>query len=267
MVASYSYDAWGNHTVYDEYGDVNTYYGTIGNINPIRYRSYYYDTETGLYYLQSRYYDPQTGRFISADKTEYLGENNDLMSYNLYVYCSNNPIMFVDPTGMFNWGKLITSVVVGVAVGILIGASTSNVALGIVGGAAAFTVVSNIYSVVESNIIVRNDDTLAIDKDEYKNYQENNIPTYTFNTNSEKLSYIRAAKKFESEKYSGWSEAQMLREFTYHNQAYSLFNGIESFFPNPVTKGLRKRAEHVDFEEKQNFETYFRRYLGNCCFW
>ena len=63
MVASYSYDAWGNHTVYDEYGDVNTYYGTIGNINPIRYRGYYFDTEIGLYLIQGRYYDPEIGRF------------------------------------------------------------------------------------------------------------------------------------------------------------------------------------------------------------
>ena len=229
--------------------------------------TYISPAETGLYYLQSRYYDPQTGRFISADKTEYLGENNDLMSYNLYVYCSNNPIMFVDPTGMFNWGKLITSVVVGVAVGILIGASTSNVALGIVGGAATFTVVSNIYSVVESNIIASTNETQPMTEPEYGYYEDSSTPTYTLDTNSEKLSYIRAAKKFESEKYSGWSEAQMLREFTYHNQTYSLFNGIESFFPNPVTKELRKKAERVDFEEKQDFETYFRRYLGNCCFW
>ena len=175
--------------------------------------------------------------------------------------------MFVDPTGMFNWGKLITSVVVGVAVGVFIGVSTGNAVWGILGGMATSTVVSNIYSVVESNIIVKNNDTLAMEKNEYKYYQENNIPTYTFNTNSEKLSYIRAAKQVDSEKYSGWSEAQMLREFTYHNQAYSLFNGIESFFPNPVTKGLRKRAEHVNFEEKQNFETYIFRYFGNCCFW
>ena len=65
-VVKYVYDAWGNHIVtdYTEFG--------LGQINPIRYRSYYYDTETGLYYLKSRYYDPQTGRFISMDNISYL---------------------------------------------------------------------------------------------------------------------------------------------------------------------------------------------------
>jgi RHS repeat-associated protein len=65
IVAEYLYDAWGNHTItYDPSG--------IGSINPIRYRGYYYDTETGLYYLKTRYYDPEIGRFISPDSTKYL---------------------------------------------------------------------------------------------------------------------------------------------------------------------------------------------------
>ena len=66
--------------------------------NPFRYRGYY-DTETGYYYLNSRYYDPQVKRFISADNLNYLGANGDLNSYNLYAYCSNNPVMYVDPVG------------------------------------------------------------------------------------------------------------------------------------------------------------------------
>ncbi|MBQ7906680.1 MAG: hypothetical protein IJ309_03960 [Clostridia bacterium] len=66
-MVKYVYDAWGNHKVLDANGVEITNISHIGNINPIRYRSYYYDTETGLYYLQSRYYDPQVGRFISAD--------------------------------------------------------------------------------------------------------------------------------------------------------------------------------------------------------
>ena len=98
LVASYTYDAWGNHTVYDPWGDVSTYYGTIGNINPIRYRSYYYDTETGLYYLQTRYYDPEIGRFISPDSTKYL-DPESINGLNLYAYCLNNPVMYEDETG------------------------------------------------------------------------------------------------------------------------------------------------------------------------
>ena len=67
--------------------------------NPIRYRGYYYDVETGLYYLQSRYYDPQTGRFINADDTDYLGADGSFASYNLFAYCNNNPVMNVYPSG------------------------------------------------------------------------------------------------------------------------------------------------------------------------
>ena len=89
VVASYTYDAWGKVTAS----------GSIGQINPIRYRGYYYDTDTGFYYLQSRYYDPAIKRFISADDTDNLGANRDFTSLNLYAYCGNNPIMRYDPYG------------------------------------------------------------------------------------------------------------------------------------------------------------------------
>ena len=61
-------NAWGKCTVNDKYGI------GVGEANPFRYRSYYYDTETGFYFLQSRYYDPETGRFISADDISYLDQ-------------------------------------------------------------------------------------------------------------------------------------------------------------------------------------------------
>jgi RHS repeat-associated protein len=98
VVATYVYDAFGNHKVYDTNGNENFDEYFIGNINPIRYRSYYYDIETGLYYLQARYYDPEIGRFISPDSTKYL-EPTTIGGLNLYAYCNNNPIMYVDPSG------------------------------------------------------------------------------------------------------------------------------------------------------------------------
>ena len=70
----------------------------IATFNPFRYRSYYFDTETSLYYLQTRYYDPELGRFISADSIEYL-DPETLGGLNLYAYCGNNPVMAVDDTG------------------------------------------------------------------------------------------------------------------------------------------------------------------------
>ena len=62
-----------------------------------RYRGYYYDTETGFYYLQSRYYNPTWGRFINADN--YINANGDLIGFNMFAYCSNNPVMYADITG------------------------------------------------------------------------------------------------------------------------------------------------------------------------
>lgn len=70
----------------------------IGSLNPFRYRGYYYDSETGLYYLKSRYYDPEVGRFINMDDIDYLDPEN-LNGLNLYAYCLNNPVMLTDSTG------------------------------------------------------------------------------------------------------------------------------------------------------------------------
>ena len=98
LVCNYVYDAWGNHKVLNPDGTENTSSSFIGNINPIRYRGYYWDSEFDLYYLQSRYYDPETGRFISPDSTQYLDRSN-VQGMNLYAYCNNNPVMDTDPEG------------------------------------------------------------------------------------------------------------------------------------------------------------------------
>ncbi len=98
LVAKYVYDAWGNHKVLNPDGTENASTTFIGNINPYRYRSYYFDTEIGLYYLKSRYYDPEVGRFISMDAVEYIAPNI-INGLNLYAYCVNNPIMGYDPNG------------------------------------------------------------------------------------------------------------------------------------------------------------------------
>ena len=93
-VVSYTYDAWGN--VINITGMLAS---TIGEMNPLRYRGYYYDTESGMYYLNARYYNPKLCRFITQDSI--LGANGDILSYNLFAYCSNNPVMYADPSGQF----------------------------------------------------------------------------------------------------------------------------------------------------------------------
>ena len=107
IVARYTYDAWGKCTVQNADG------WTAGDANPFRYRGYYYDTETGLYYLNSRYYDPEVGRFISADNA-ISGTGESVQGYNLFSYCFNNPVNMEDPTG--NWPKWLEKAAKAVAV-------------------------------------------------------------------------------------------------------------------------------------------------------
>ena len=120
VVASYTYDPWGK---------IISSSGTLADINPLRYRGYYYDSETGFYYLQSRYYDPEIGRFINADSyasTDATG----LLSTNMFAYCENDPVNKSDPSG--EAFSLIT-IAVGATVGALVnaaGTALSNVAAG-----------------------------------------------------------------------------------------------------------------------------------------
>ncbi len=93
-VVSYTYDAWGN--VLSTTGSLAS---TLGTHNPLRYRGYVYDTETGLYYLQSRYNDPTTGRFINADV--YASTGQGIIGHNMFAYCGNNPVCYSDPAGTF----------------------------------------------------------------------------------------------------------------------------------------------------------------------
>ncbi len=103
-LATYIYDAWGNHSITYTNGGASTaaYY------NPFRYRGYYYDTDLGMYYLQSRYYNPNTCRFINADS--YVSTGQGILGNNMYAYCGNNPVNYYDPTGenadilMRGWG-------------------------------------------------------------------------------------------------------------------------------------------------------------------
>ena len=92
IVVEYKYDAWGALL-----GKTGTLSGTLGELNPFRYRGYIYDEETGLYYLRSRYYNPEWGRFISADAL--LGKTGALLSHNLFCYCGNNPVIGKDNSG------------------------------------------------------------------------------------------------------------------------------------------------------------------------
>ena len=118
-VVEYRYDSWGK--LLSTSGSLAS---TLGKNNPFRYRGYVYDEETGFYYLQSRYYNPEVGRFISSDVLLSTGQG--VLGHNAYAYCGNNPVMGYDPYGTFDWSSFgkgagwlaigITAICVGVSV-------------------------------------------------------------------------------------------------------------------------------------------------------
>ncbi len=118
IVARYIYDGWGKHIVIDKEGKENQEETFIGNINPIRYKGYYYDKETKLFYCNSRYYSPELCRFISPDSIEYL-DPESVNGLNLYCYCLNNPIYYCDPSGHFVLSSFLIAVGIGAAAGFL----------------------------------------------------------------------------------------------------------------------------------------------------
>jgi len=140
IIVEYQYDAWGNIISKVDNSGFN-----LSVINAYTYRGYRYDAEINQYYLNSRYYNPEIGRFISSDA--YFGESSTVHDFNLYAYVNNNPIMLSDPSGC--WPQLskiftvvaivaviVVAVVVAVAAAPAIVAIASSIAAGTGGGAA-----------------------------------------------------------------------------------------------------------------------------------
>ena len=124
VVVEYSYDPWGNILAV-----TGSLASTLGADNPFRYRSYYYDTESCFYYLNSRYYDAKVCRWISPEPNVNIGgfdSNAGFLGYNSYVYCANNPICCAD----YNGKSLIALILIGIGIGVAVG--------GTVGGVAAY---------------------------------------------------------------------------------------------------------------------------------
>ncbi|MBP1919340.1 RHS repeat-associated core domain-containing protein [Youngiibacter multivorans] len=138
LVVSYTYDTWGKLI-----STTGSLAGTLGVKNPYRYRGYRYDTETGLYYLQSRYYSPEWGRFVNADDSGILEVDQDsLIENNLFVYALNNPVNMNDSTGQI----------------------AANIAAGLVGAfagafiAGTFSAATQYYSTgkIDKNVVLIN---------------------------------------------------------------------------------------------------------------
>ena len=115
-------DAWGNCTIA---GDTTN--DALAHANPIRYRGYYYDDDTGLYYCNARYYSPKWRRFVSPDSTSYL-DPESVNGLNLYCYCNNDPVNFVDPSGRIAISLILATIGIGAAIGAGIGLTSTVVA-------------------------------------------------------------------------------------------------------------------------------------------
>ncbi len=151
-VAEYSYDAWGNCTIVSD----STSTG-IATLNPFRYRSYYYDTDLSLYYLQSRYYDSEIGRFINAD-SQIAGIGGAVQGYNMYSYCMNNPVNLSDDAG--NWPRWAT-IALG-AVATVVAVAVTVVTLGAAAPAAACTLTAVGMSIGASYAVASTAATVAV---------------------------------------------------------------------------------------------------------
>lgn len=169
-VLSYTYDAWGNKTTtWHNNSGSNSY----AQYNSLTYRGYYFDSETNLYYLGSRYYDATTGRFLNADS--YINANDKLNGNNIFAYCSNNPIKYVDSDG--EWIHIVAGGIIGGVTSFisakLTGASTTDAlisaAYGTASGAltaafpAAGVLIGTVSGVAESlTIDIKNNESPSV---------------------------------------------------------------------------------------------------------
>ena len=121
VIVEYSYDAWGNVTFHETSLQNMTKASTLCFVSPFTYRGYCYDYDIELYYLQSRYYSAEIGRFINTDDTQIaIATQGEVLGANLFAYCNNNPVMNVDTNGF-----VVLSSALLVAIGAAVGFVTS----------------------------------------------------------------------------------------------------------------------------------------------
>jgi len=217
IVAYYEYDAWGKIIATNSAS--TTDYNAI-NANPLRYRGYIYDTETGFYYLQSRYYDPEICRFINADG--YVSTGTGLLGYNMYSYCNNNPVMCTDNLGEFPW--LAVAIVFAVV--------------------AVAATINDIYQIASGNVSVILPSNESSDSDESEGSVPDNVQienSYKILTPWMQLGYSVYLNHFNNESKSiiDGTSAGVQFEWMMHNLAYIGFTVIGD-------EENKVKAGHVD---------------------
>ena len=177
QVASYTYDSWGKLiSIKDGSGaDITNNTGSVGYKNPYRYRGYRYDTETGLYYLQSRYYNPEWGRFISVDGI--VGTPGELLSANMFAYCTNNPINMIDSSGKFPFALSFLSEAIVATVEAVATVLSAPVVMGSALIVATGLLIYSEYQYYKSRHISYSDVSAGSSEKEYENSKSNGAPT------------------------------------------------------------------------------------------
>ncbi len=271
----YVYDAWGNHKIYDANGQVVVPEAlNIGNINPLRYRGHYWDKEFGLYYLQTRYYDPLLGRFISPDSVDYL-DPEYIMGLNLYAYCGDNPVMCVDPEGTWNWNTFWTGLgLLVTAVGAIALSVTTfgagiplamSIVAGVTLGAGVLTGINGVATMIEAGTeynFIRDglfNDVLGLSDSAYNVYSKitegiaiagSMILGFYHTTGQYKAA--KASKQYLGKGYSKagknrWVSKDGLRQVRW-DTTHHMYNGKPSSFhfnwyeyKSPLTPGVRNK--------------------------
>ena len=243
LKASYEYDTWGNCTIVSDTSGIN-----IATVNPIRYRGYYYDSETGFYYLQSRYYCPKIGRFLNADG--YVTTDAvEPLTYNMFAYCGNNPVNNIDPSGTCFYGangqwchdnwEFLDGYVRKPDTGYYQGTTTS--------GKNVYIAQHDNYSCSGGSIKIKDFRDVSVDKETgapNPNYVILN--SYRITTNSEQMEIIAIIQKYDGAVVAKntWNRTtdSMVIEWDAHNDIYN-------FYPN-------ERCKHVDLDNGDEVLSY-----------
>lgn len=238
LIAKYVYDAYGNHIVLDSNDEEDDDPDFIGNINPIRYRSYYFDNDISLYYCQSRYYNPTIRRWLNMDMVSYQ-DTGDVIGINLFCYCKNNPVMYSDETGRF------------LILGALFALFTTILALDLTFGTIVGGVSYIIYDY--NNSIHSQDDVLTIDNGFYVLGFISKLVFLKFAKDSGKYS-----EAFDNKKYRNIPNYAL--EWAVHNLGFfvfsSLYSAANSFgitaFNNWFIEKI-KQSRNVDMEDEEDW--------------
>lgn len=289
LVASYVYDAWGNHIVLDANGNEVTNHSHIGFINPFRYRSYYYDDETGFYYLKSRYYDPTTCRFISMDSLDYLNPER-VNGLNLWVYCYDNPTRFSDNNGCIAISTVLLLLLAGIIIsaGVAAGVAASEqidahgynpfdwdwtrfglvsldvfitlaaACIGIAVGVYTGNVIFGIGTFVGLNQLINATYYTFFASSDSK--IANNSYNYGYLTRWERLDYTKTELGADSI-YGFWSR-QFYGEYSLHMYGYFLFPNINSLKEADVTPYSFDFDHDIITSTGINFVAYFLGMFG-----